>query len=436
METINSSPPTPYRVEDHYTPRQIKFNYQMGVINGVLYIFGASLLDPTLVLVAFLSNFTQSSLILGMVVPILQAGWSLPQLWVSGIVQNQPKKIKLYRLATYVRIAAWTILALTMNLVREPTLLLVLFFITFTISSLASGLAGLPFMELVSKTVPARRRGEMFAWRLGLGGILGVAGGFFVRWILSPQSPFPYPNGYGILAIGNVIFASIGLLFYNQVQEVADSHVLPRQPVTAQLKDGLAIFDKNRNFRNFLLFQVLMIFSGVAVPFFAVYVQQHLGGDKSWVGIYLIITAISNLLANLLFGRISRRISNQVVLRWATLSGFMMSLWVLALLWFAGPLQISPEWASLLLAPAFIFNSFRQTGISVSGNSTLLSISPPNSRAVMVGFSQTLIGITLIITGFSGGLVDWLGLPWLVLMTAAINLPAFWLVRKIHEGNQ
>lgn len=439
MIWLMDTAPTPMLydpVTDNYSQAQIDRNFRLGVINGVLYLFANSLFDPTLVLVAFLSNLTDSALLLGLVVPMTQAGWSLPQLWLSGYVQNQPLKIKIYRHATWVRILAWGVLATAMNLVKNAEVMVVVFFVTFAVSSLASGLGGLPFMEVVSKTIPPRRRGEMFAWRFGIGGLVSVAGSFLVRWLLSAQSALTFPKNYGVLGILFFIFASIGLVFFNHVEEKPDVQVQPRRNLRTQIMMGLKIFNEDSNYRKFVFFQIMMIFSGVAVPFFAVFVQQELGGNISWVGIYLILTMSSNLLVNYLYGRLSRRISNQFVLRIGTLSGVLMSVWVLGIAFLVHPYSFSPDTVSMLFIPAFVLNSFRQNGIGVSGNGLLLSLTPPKTRTVMLGFTQTLLGFILILTGFVGVIVDVWGFSWLVCLTFMANITALPLVFTIKEGKE
>jgi len=90
---------------------------------------------------------------------------------------------------------------LTINFIKEQNLLLILFFAAFIISSLTSGLAGLPYLEVVSKTIPPDRRGEFFAWRFGLAGLGSIIASIFVRWILEPEGPFTFPYNYGILSL-------------------------------------------------------------------------------------------------------------------------------------------------------------------------------------------------------------------------------------------
>jgi len=163
---------------DPQNPREVRRNFRLAVSNGIFFILADSLTDPTLVLVSFLSLMTDSPFLLGLIVPIQSAGWALPQIFVSGRLQAWPVKLNLYRRTSLVRIAAWLMLALTINFVRDPGWAVAAFFLAFTVASLASGVAGLPFLEVISKTIPPNRRGEVFAWRLGLGGLMGIGGSF------------------------------------------------------------------------------------------------------------------------------------------------------------------------------------------------------------------------------------------------------------------
>lgn len=128
--------------------------------------------------------------------------------------------------------------------------------------------------------------------------------------------------------------------------------------------------------------------------------------------------------------------SNQLVLKIATLCGLLMAAWVLLIVLLAYPLGFSAEIAHLSLVPAFILNSFRQSGIGVSANSLLLSITPPVSRTVMLGFTQTLLGVVLVLTGFFGIVVDVWGFAVLVLITLIANIIGLFLIRSIKEGKE
>lgn len=408
-------------------------NFRLGVINGVLYIFAEALLDPTLVLVAFLSHLTDSPFLLGLVIPIRDGAWSLPQFFISGWVQNHPLKIDIYKSMSYVRIAAWGILALSINLVHDPDWLLVAFFIAYLIAALASGIGGLPFMEVVSKTVPPRRRGELYAWRLGLGGLLGIGASGLVRWMVSPQAPMRFPYNFGLLSIGYFVVGSIALLLYNGVKELPDEYLPPRRTIRQQLTKALEILPGNTNYRLLLWTQTLMTIANSATPFFAVYVQREFQGPQEWVGIYLAVLMGANLISNLLFGRLSRRVDNQKVMQVAAGAGMLMSVGVVLLAVFGKAWGISSQTASICLLPVFFLSGVRGTGFAISSPSLMMNIAPDEDRTLVIGLTQTLLGAMLLLTSLSGVVYAVFGFLALAVITVGAHLGAWILVRRLVD---
>ncbi|HZU87475.1 MAG TPA: MFS transporter [Anaerolineaceae bacterium] len=432
LRNLFYGPPTPPDFDPN-NPREVRRNFRLAVSNGVLFILADSLTDPTLVLVAFLSMLTDSPFLLGLIVPIQSAAWALPQIFVSGRLQSWPVKLDLYRRMSLVRIASWLMLALTINFVRDPHWAVLAFFVAFSIASLASGIAGLPFLEVISKTIPPNRRGEVFAWRLGLGGLLGIGGSFLVRWMVGENAPLPFPSNFGLLAFLFFVLSSISLVVYNQIREEPDRTPSPRRTTQQQVRAALAELRENANYRRLLVAQSLYTMAASATPFFAVYVQGTLGGSRDWVGVYLGVMMVTNLLANLLFGWLSRRAGNQRVLLVALSAGGLMSLAVLTLALLAGPLGLSPLAASIWLAPVFFLSALRNTGVAVSSSSLVMNIAPDEKRSLLIGFNQTFLGVVMLMNGLSGLVVGWLGLPVLVGFTLLAHLGALFLILGVHE---
>ncbi len=413
-----------------YEPR----NYRLGVANGVLFILAGALLDPTLVLVAFLSHLTHNPILLGLVAPINDGGWALPQLWVSGRLQSVRRKITYYQQTSAMRIGTWLVLVLAINLIHDPSWLLAAFFLTFSIGSLASGMSGLPFLEVVSKTIPPTRLGEFFAYRLGLGGLVSIGAGFLVRWLLDERSPLAFPYNFGLLSFLFFLFGALALMAFNIVREPPDAVVIPRASFSGQIRAALLILRSDARYRRFILMQTALIIAGCATPFFAVYVQQQLGGPKEMVGVYLAVTVATNLAANLIFGRVSLRLGNQRVMTAAILAGLGMSGLVLALSLLPAPLGLTGQAASYWLVPVFIFYGLRGTGIGVAANSLLLEIAPEQSRSLYLGFYNTLIGLVILATGASGLVLELLGFQGLIGVTILANVVALAVVGKIKLG--
>ena len=429
---MSTTPPAVVPFESQ-PPQVMKRNFFLGAINGVLFVFAETLFDPTLVVTSLANQLGASAFILGLFGPISSAGWYLPPFFVAGYVQSRPLKIAVYRGMSFIRIACWILLAAVVNLVRDPAWILISLIVAYSIASLASGIGGLPFLEVVSKTVPPARRGELFAWRLGLGGLLGITASGLVRWLLDPATPIAFPNNYGLLAIGFCLFASVSLMLFNQIKETPDANPRPSRPFRQQLHIALGIVRTSPNYRRHLLTQALLFVGVSAVPFYMVFVNRELDAPLAWVGIYLAVQMVANLLANLLFGWLSRRVGNQKVLTVGAAAGVVAAAIMTGMVLLAKPLHISGLTAAWLLTPVFAMVGIRVAAVGVASPSLMLNIVPPEERSLMIGFTQTVGGMVVLLTMTSGLIVGAAGYPALMIISLAAYIGAVLLALQIRE---
>jgi MFS family permease len=173
-------------------------SFVLGVTNGVLFKLAEALVGGTTVLPAFMSNLTSSKVVVGLAGTMSLAGWFLPQLVVANLVSHLRAKKPVYVWAGVVRIAAiWTIALMVVFVAgAEPAGFLAAFLVLYSIYVLGAGVAGIPFMDMVAKAVPAHRRGTFFGARLFIGGIASALAGLFVKEVLSAGG---FPGGYAVL---------------------------------------------------------------------------------------------------------------------------------------------------------------------------------------------------------------------------------------------
>jgi MFS family permease len=409
-------------------------NFQLGVLNGLLVGLGEALMDPTLVLVAFVSRLTPSPFWVGLVVPLRDGAWFLPQLWVSGHLQSQPRKLPYYARMTLARLAGLGLLCLAPFTLRDPGWLLAALFLAFGLYALASGLSGLPFLEVVSKTVPPRRRGAFFAWRLTLGGLMALGATAVVRWLLAEQGPLAFPYNFGLLFVLGSVTLGVAMGVLLLVREPPDSETRPRAPLWSQLRRALPLVRTDHNFQRFLVLRIALMLAGSASPFFAVYVQRQLGGPLEMVGVYLAVVTASGLVANMLFGRLSARRGDRLAMVLAAGLGLTMSLGVLALTWLAPAAHLWGSAAALALLPAYVLLGAREAGIGVAATSLLLDIAPPAERSVYLGFTNSLLGVVLLSTGLSGLVVARFGFHALVALTLAAHALGLLVALQMREA--
>jgi MFS family permease len=180
--------------------------------------------------------------------------------------------------------------------------------------------------------------------------------------------------------------------------------------------------------------RVLLVVAGVGPPFYAVYVQQRLGGSLAMVGVYLAVYTTANLLSHVVFGRYSARLGNRQTLVAATWAGVLMTTGVLALALLAGPLHLSGAAAAWWLLPIFVLYGVRESGIGVSSHSLLLDLAPPAGRTLYLGFTNTLIGVVLLVTSISGLIVAMLGFAALFAVTVVAHGLALWAAARLREA--
>ena len=419
------------------TPTETR-NFRLGVINGALFTLAETLMDPTLVMVAFVSALTSSPLLIGLIVPLRNTGWFLPQLYVSTFLQSWPYKKPLYSAMAVIRTLAWGGVAISVALVREPAALLALVIGLFAVNAFAAGFAGLVFMSVVAKTIPPRRRTGFFAWRLTTGGILAIGAGFVVRVVLAQDSHLVFPRNFLLLFGAAFVFSVAGLLAYNRTDEPPDTEVPPGTTLRSQLRKARRVLATDLTYQAFLKMRMALMLAGVATPFFVVWARLRFGVPPEWVGIYLATVTAASLVSNPLFGHFSHRASNHKLMAAAALAGLLMVTLVLALA-VAGVFQpISPTVAGLWLIPVFILSGIREAGIGVTASSLLLDLAPSARRPLYVGFTHSVLGLILLATTAGGVVVALSGHFTLFLLALLANLLALWyargVLRTVHKS--
>jgi len=411
---------------------EVRRSFALGVFNGAAFQLAESLIDPPLVLTWFVNQLTTSNLLVGMVAPLGDAGWFLPQIFISARVQRMRYKKPSYTLAAVIRVLAWILLTVTVWFVDDPTLLLISFFSTYLLARLAGGLGGLGFFDVMAKTIPARRRGSFFAWRQFLGGILGLGGGLLVKGILNHPS-FPFPRDHALLFGLYCAVMTPALLAFIVVREPPGAFVKERVTVREQFRRAGQILRENLAYRRHLGARMTLALAGIALPFYGIYARNVLGAPESMVGLYISGRIGAQLLLNLPWGRLSDRYGNRLVMRLLTLGNGITVLLALALISLVGLFNLQGAWLPYLALLLFILDGAVRPAQVLSGSNFLLELVPEDERPLYLGLSNTLMGIVTLISGLGGLLVDTLGFSGLFLVSLILCLIAYVLASSLPE---
>jgi MFS family permease len=376
---------------------------------------------------------TTSNFLIGLVAPIRNGGWFLPQLLASNYLQNRERKLPLYSAASVVRAFLWALMTLLLFLNDDPHLLLVGFFALFTLSTLVAGLSGLSFMDVVGKVIPATRRGSFFGWRRFLGGILALGGSLLVRHILDENHGLPFPDNYGVLFLLYFLIAGFGMWLFCQVVEPVEPVQKNNVTPLGQFRQAWEVLRHDANYRTFLVVRLSLVAADVATPFYIVYAKRTFGLQASMVGVYLVAYTMMGLLSNLFWGYVSDRYGNRLVVCFLSLVGLLTPLMALVTL----PLVRLVSGPIILASYSFVV-VFGLSGAFFSGNfigamTFLLDIAPPSRRTLYVGFMNTALGIFTFSSAVGGLVVDWVGLRAFFYLAIAFYAVALFFSLRLRE---
>ncbi len=411
----------------------VRRDFRLGVINGALFGFAETLTDPALVLVAFVVALGGSPLLVGLAAPIRNAGWYLPQLLISSRTQSAPRKLPIYARVAVLRLAGWGVIALTPLLLGRlsPGAVLAIFFVAFLVAESAAGVAGLPFLEVVSKVVPAGRRGEFFGWRLTLAGAAGILAGWLVHGLLQRGGAVGLPLNYGALFFMAFLAYVAAMTVFFPVREPADTHTVPGIALREQLRSARRLWSQDSNLRRFLYLRLALIVTGAAVPFYTLYAQRELNLPVEEVGVYLTVYTGASLLANLGLGRLSRRMGDRRLMRLSGWAGLVMSLVIIGLGFVAA--RGGARWLNAGMIAVYALLGMREAGIGIAGMSMLLGLAGHQQRSLYLGLANSVLGLGLLASAASGVLVELAGSLALFVLAALASVLALWLVGGIRD---
>jgi MFS family permease len=405
--------------------REEKRSFILNVVNGTLFNFAERLIDPPLVLTWFVSQLTRSNLLTGLVAPLGDAGWYLPQIFVSTYVQRMERKMPSYTFTAGIRLAAWLLLALAVFFVDNPMALLGAFFSLYLLARLVSGVAGIAFFEVTAKTISPHRLGSLFAWRLLLGGLLGISAGWIVNEVLS-HSGFPFPKNFALLFALYCLITGPAMAAFIAIREPPGQANPNPITIKEQWRRAGLLLKEDKPFFLFILSQVCLTLAGASVPFFTVYATKVLGATSGLLGLYLSLRIASQLASNLPWGRLTDRFGERLILIIYSLGNAITILLALGMAFWPKN-SLSPYLMALVFS---LQGAFLPAGAIVSA-SYPLKLSPESERPLYIGLYNTVIGVAMLLAGLGGLVVDLVGFVPLFSLSFLFCLASYFLAQRL-----
>lgn len=418
-------------------PPAFRRNFVLGVVNGILFNASAAFISTTLVLPGLIVEcLGGGNVLVGALAAIDQGGWLLPQLLVGARTQGRPRHLPIYRAAALIRALCFgglvAVVALAGRLSHTATL--ALFFTFYIAYSLGAGVAGVPFQEVVARTIPPERRGAYFGLRAFGGGLLTLlVVSPAVGLVLAAGSPWGFPTNYTILFIAACVLALAGLATFSLVVERPAQQLGRTGSLATQLRAVPELWRTQPPLRRFLFYKVLSRLGAIAEPFYIVYAARVLGTPAALVGEYMAAITVVQLLSYLVWSRLSDRRGNRLLLRWGSGLAALAPPLALALPCLGNILGLSPAAGAYLFGLVFITSGLGNAGLGIGLGNYILELLPEGARPAGLGLVNTVTGMIGLLTILGGTLADLLGYAALFLAAAVLALGSFLMSLPLVE---
>ena len=389
-----------------FAERHYHWNFTLWVLETASWMFGIACIDCTTVLPVLVQSLSGSSLLVGLIVSMRFAGQCWPQLLAASFVSGKPWRKGIYLwMATPGRLLLlWPAVLLLARHTRADIILPALFISTMAFW-LSEGISIVPWVDMVGKSIPAGRRGRLFALMYVGGGLLGILAGLLIRRLLSTH---PFPVGYGYLflcAFGGMCVSSVALALLREPQSHPHEE---RYSTLALIRDIPNLLRAMPQFRLLVILQALFGFSLLPAPWYILYASDvlrrpgsGLAGAGASIGWFLAVQTGGLILGNALWGYLGDRYGNRVLLR--VLAGVHMLVPLSALLAGATASLGHRELTYLAFSLPFFGYSGLAGGTWLAVTNFLLELAPEHDRPAYIAVTNAL-NLPAVLLPLLGGL--------------------------------
>lgn len=346
------------------------------------------LIDPKLVLSWILSSTGAPSVLIGLLVPVREAGALLPQLFTAGYLRSLPQRKFAWALGSCLQGLSAASMGLAVLYLEGTTLGITITLLLATLA-FARSICSVSYKDVLGKTVDKSKRGTA----TGTASSLAAAFVIIYAVILSSNSF----NKFTLLTIGLFLASAFWLiascLFLTLTEEKGATEGGGNPFNVAKENAKYLIEDKQLIY--FILTRGLLIATALAPPFMVSLAAKNYENGFADLGWLLLASSAASLLSSYIWGRLADRSSRWVLI----LSGFIGGLALAATALSSNLLLFS--YNGLLPLLLFILMIAYQ-GVRLGRSTHLVDMANEKKRAAYTALSNTIIGILLLLgSGFS-----------------------------------
>jgi MFS family permease len=404
-------------------------NFVFFLIDNILFNVAMGIIGSTTVIPDFVRRLTSSEILIGLLSNLFTIGFTLPQLFVARYIVGQTRK-KWWFVGPNipVRFVILIFAGITMWIGRDrPDLILLAFFVCYSIAAFGDGLVGVPWADLAGTSLDNRWRARMFGFTNAGTGLIMLMVAPLIGIVLSDAGP-AFPNNYALLfgASGLVFAISIlpGLFFH----ELPGGKAVEKIPSFGEFFPALGrVLRDDLPFRSFIITRMFTSLFMMAAPFYIGYATVELGlSSQVAVPVLLAMQTIGSVTGALAYTWLGAR-SNLLYIRVA-LGG-------------ATVLPISALLAGVV-GPFPLYFGFLVSGLVTSNLLSgylnwIVGYADSEQRPIYVGLANTVTALISLIAPFiAGTIVQTLGYRPLFAVALVMVLSALFMALRFLKNRR
>jgi hypothetical protein len=277
----------------------VGFKSLTNLLDCSFHSMGQSLIAEETLLPLYISNFTSSKLVIG-IIPFIEAVlFSLPQLFnlTRPLKKFKSTKSQIIFFGILERLP-WLFLGILTLFIPQlnSAFMLVCFFSLYSFFPL--------WFNFIKKTIPDPVKGSFWGTALMLKKIFGLVGGLFLLFILNSFS-FPYNFSYTFIAA--FIIMSVSLLFFSLNQNLPKTRDTNEEHSIHTISSLISIL---KNDTEFFFLCLAFIFSTMLfsiIPFFSLYAKDKFNVLDVSGGIFTVIFFLGQTVGSIVGGHLGNK---------------------------------------------------------------------------------------------------------------------------------
>ena len=383
---------------------------------------GDGLSDPKLVLSWILTQLGAPAFLIGLLVPVREAGALLPQLFTAGAIRSMPQRKWAWAggsLSQGMAVAGIGVCSFVLEGASAGWAVIAL----LAVFSVARSVCSVSYKDVLGKTVSKATRGTATGAAGTVSAILVLVYGVLLAVDVLPKSITVIA---GALFVAGGLWAFSAVLFCTLAEEPGATEG-GGNPVRVAL-DQISLLRDDPQLVRFIAVRGLLMATALAPPFLVSLSGQSGGRALGELGTFVIASALASVGSSYLWGRLSDKSSRRVLALSGVLGGIVFVM-TAALAAFGTDL-LSQEYT---LPVAMFGLMFAYQGVRLGRATHIVDMASADKRAAYTAISNTVVGVLLVAGGIFGVIAELAGTVFVLTIFAGMCGIAAMLALGLEE---